>query len=117
MKKIDYMKILRWIVKKLNDASWHDKKDSFVLFEKPYICIMQFCNDNHSLYTLFANDYCPAERAAKKYLHELAWAFSNLRFIVNCNGDEDDAKMTAAWLNEMLHLPIEQLMVKVDLEE
>ena len=122
MKRINYLKILKWLVKQLNAMPNHDKKLPIILIEKPYVCIMQFCSmpfcsENGELCTIFSSSIIPAAKTAKKYLSDIKFYLHNnvkLDFIEEDHVYSDNA---TSWLIDMLDLPIEQLMIKIDLNE
>ena len=118
-KKIDYLKILKWIVKKMNSMT---ECGHFHLFEKPYVCVLQEEENKeqclYSLYSAFEDtNGCGigsiiAAKTPCKYFNYLVKCIKEDHFEM-CSGEEDIEN----WLIDTVCLPIEQLMVKADLEE
>ena len=112
-KKIDYMKILKWLVNKLNSMT---KCGNYHLFKTPYICILQEEIGENCLYPAFEDQYSNglgsiiAGTTPCKFFKYLVKCIKEDHFEM---GDKDIKNNVI----DILNLPIEQLQIKADLEQ
>ena len=114
-KKIDYLRILKWIIKKVNSMTEYGH---LCLFEKPYVCVLRERNGEQCLYSAFEDtnsdriESIIAAKTPRKYFNYLVKCIKKDHFEIY--SDEEDVEN---WLIDILCLPIEEIAIKADIEE